>query len=322
MVGTGNSRPNAERRVDPEGGAVPTAADLKAAAEVAAAILTEAEYARLQSEIADRTRDADTSLTRARRDRDRATPRDQSAEPSSRLQQDLPAPQEYREPLSQNQRKIRSRTKNQVMAAAPETQTRALETLIGTDDPTRRRSIQAQLHAADGDVQKLSKQDRELVQRVDRAIASYERANDRSHRVYIAMRLPSDMGSVVSVNDLPANLRPGERISFDQFTFAKHDPGELPGHDDDQHVIFEMVTTRGAYLGRSNSIVDTTHLLPRGMDLEVVGAKAAPFHGADGKLHDRLIVQVRERRRAFDDIAPSTSAGTRPQDGPRSEGEQ
>ncbi len=62
--------------------------------------------------------------------------------------------------------------------------------------------------------------------------------------------------------DLPANLQPGSTVAFDQFTLTRHNLHETPGHDSARHVVFEVVTSRGMYLGRSDSVEDTTHLLP------------------------------------------------------------
>lgn len=314
MVGTTNVRPNGERRIDIEGGPVSELRDLKSAAEVAASTLDAATLARVKNELADRARDEDTSLTRATRDRDRATPRDTADQPAPRLQQQLPAATDYREGLSPRQRKLRSATKNRVMAAAPETQTQAVETMVGDEDATRWRAINAELHAVNGNVHKLKDpDDRKLVQRFDRAIQAYERENDRDHRLYFSVEMPKDADPVIDADSLPSTMRIGERVTLDQFTLAKHDPAELPGHgaNDQDHVLVELVTNRGLYLGRSDTIADTTHVLPRGIDLEYVDASRAPFHSPTG-LQYRVIVQARERKPVVDEAPTADPWGTAP----------
>lgn len=304
-----NTRPNAERRIDIEGGVVPEPVNLKNAAEVAVDTLDEATRTRLENDLADHARDSNTALTRATRDRDRATPRDTTpAEMSSRLRHDLPAPTEYRPGISPRQRKLRSATKNRVMAAAFPAQTEAIESLFGEGvDPVRRRSIQAQLHAASGNVQLLDPGDRKIVQRIDRAVQSYERANDRDHTVYFSVKMPETVDPIINSEDLPSTMQIGERVTLDQFTVAAHDPAELPGHgtDDQDYVIVELVTNRGLYMGRSDTVTDSTHLLPRGLDLEFVAADRAPFAGANGTVQDRLIVQARERKPVVE-VEPGT----------------
>ncbi|CAM3304047.1 hypothetical protein [Tsukamurella hominis] len=308
MVPKSSVRPNRARVIDIEGGVVPAARDLKAAAEVSRELLDEATVARVHNELADLARDDDQTLTRATRDRDRATPRDAAPtveEMSSRLRRELPEdPTAFRLGISGRQRKIRSAAKNRVMAKAPIKQTEAIEKLLGDEDPTRWRSIQAQLHGAHGNVQDLEPDDRREVQRLDRAIQSYERENDRDHVVYFAVRMPRTIDPILNKKDLPATMREGERATLDQFTLAAHDPAELPGNDDGRYVIVEMVTNRGLYLGRSDTIADSTHLLPRGMDIEFGKAAQAPvFSGV--QVGRRMVVQARERKPIHEGAARS-----------------
>ena len=85
-MGAKTARPNRELpvAVDVEGGVI-SARDVKAAREVAADAMTERDVQRLANQITDQARDEDSSLTRAARDRDRATPRDASQVVSARL---------------------------------------------------------------------------------------------------------------------------------------------------------------------------------------------------------------------------------------------
>ncbi|ORX19450.1 hypothetical protein [Mycobacterium xenopi] len=295
-MGAKTARPNREPPlvVDIEGGNI-SARDVKAAREIAEDVMTERDFQRLANRITDQARDEDTSLTRAARDRDRATPRDVSNVESERLRGQLPAEGEFRRALSGRQRKIRSALKHRVMAAAPASQHKAVRTMLTDEDPGEWRRINRSLHLAAGDVQQLADGDRVKVQRLDRAIQTYERLNDRTHRVYVAVQLPDTHTDVRRLRDLPVNLRPGAGVAFDQFTLARHNLHETPGHDSDRHVVFEIVTSRGMYLGRSDSVEDTTHLLPRGMQFEIASASYATYETESGGYGEQIVLQLRER---------------------------
>ncbi|TMS50665.1 hypothetical protein E0T84_22495 [Mycobacterium sp. DBP42] len=292
-MGAKTNRPNQEPVVDVEGGTI-TDRDVKAAREVAEDVMSERAFQRLSHRIDDALRDDDTTLTRATRDRDRATPRDVSHVESSRLRADLPAQGEFREALSGRQRKLRSATKNQVMTRAHASQHRAVRTMLGDESPRQWRRINRELHRASGDVHELADEDRVTVQRLDRTIQSYERLNDRTHKVYVAVELPDTHRNVRTLEDLPSSFHPGSLVAFDQFTMGKHNIHETPGHDSNRHVVFEIVTSRGMYLGRSDSVEDTTHILPRGMIFESTAASHAPYETADGGFDERIIVQLKE----------------------------
>lgn len=294
-MGAKTNRPNREALVvDVEGGTI-SARDTKAAREVAESAMGDRAFQRLANRIADQVRDDDTSLTRATRDRDRSTPRDVSHVDSERLRGDLPAEREFRRSLSGRQRKVRSALKNEVMAAAPASQHQAVRTMLTDEDPQHWQRINRALHTAAGDAQQLQDADRKTVQRLDRLIQSYERLNDRTHKVYVAVELPDTHGDVRRLQDLPVNLRPGSAIAFDQFTLTRHNLHETPGHDSDRHLVFEIVTSRGMYLGRSDSVEDTTHLLPRAMEMQVASAQYATYETPDG-FGERLVLQLRERQ--------------------------
>lgn len=296
-MGAKTARPNREVpvAVDVEGGVI-SARDVKAAREVAQDAMTEREFQRIANRVVDELRDDDTTLTRAARDRDRATPRDTSHVDSDRLRGELPSRDEFRETLSGRQRKLRSAVKNKVMGAAPASQHAAIGSMLTSEDPTEWRRINGGLHHAAGDVQQLADTDRAKVQRLDRAIQSYERLNDRTHRVYVAVDLPDTVADVTKPEDLPDSLQPGSTIAFDQFTLTRHNLHETPRHDSARHVVFEVVTSRGMYLGRSDSVEDTTHLLPRGMQFDVASADHVAYATQSGGFNERLVIQLRERR--------------------------
>lgn len=296
-LGAKTHRPNRESALvtDIEGGRI-TDRDLKAAREVLQEVMGDRDFQRLNARRLDEIRDQDTSLTRATRDRDRATPRDVSQTPSARLRGDLPVHDKFRGALSARQRKLRSVIKNQVMAAAPAAQRRAVNDLLIADDPKRWRDVNGALHRAAGDAQKLDEDDRKLVQRLDRTIQGYERLNDRTHTVYVSVQLPDTHRDVYQERDLPTNLRPGAGIVFDQFTLTRHNLREIPGYDSRRHLVFEIATNRGMYFGRSDSVEDTTHLLPRGMRMQIVAAHRAIYETSSGGFDERLVLQVKEIR--------------------------
>ncbi len=294
-MGAKTARPNRESTVvDVEGGVI-SARDIKTAREVAESAMSDREFTRLANRILDEARDDDSSLTRATRDRDRATPRDVSHVDSERLRGELPAVDQFRRALSGRQRKLRSAAKNRVIAAAPASQRQAIRSMLIDEDPDEWRRINGALHQAGGDVQQLDERDRVKVQRLDRVIQSYERENDRTHTVYVAVKLPDTHGDITDIDNLPANLRPGATVAFDQFTIARHSIHETPGHDSGRYLMFEMATSRGMYFGHSDSVEDTTHLLPRGMPFEVVSAGYAVYENGDS-YGTRLILQLREQQ--------------------------
>lgn len=295
-MGAKTARPNREPAlvVDVEGGVI-SARDVKAAREVVEDVMTERDFQRLANQIIDHARDEDSSLTRPARDRDRSTPRDVSHVGSNRLRGELPAREEFREALSARQRKVRSTIKNRVMAAAPASQHQAIGSLLIDEDAGEWRRVNGALHHCAGDVQQLADSDRAKVQRLDRAIQSYERLNDRTHRVYVAVKLPDTHRDVAKPEDVPANLQPGSTVAFDQFTLTRHNLHEAPGHDSSRHLVFEVMTSRGMYLGRSDTVADTTHLLPRAMQFDVVSAEHVAYATRSGGFNERVVLQLRER---------------------------
>ncbi|MFF2027530.1 hypothetical protein [Rhodococcus koreensis] len=47
----------------------------------------------------------------------------------------------------------------------------------------------------------------------------------------------------------------------------------------ERDVVFEIETDRGMYVGRSDTVGDTAHLLPRGMRFEVISAGEGRYRG-------------------------------------------
>lgn len=295
-MGAKTARPNREPTVvDVEGGVI-SSRDIKIAREVAESAMSDRDFIRLSNRIFDEARDGDSSLTRATRDRDRATPRDVSHVDSERLRRGLPSRDSFRRPLSGRQRKIRSALKNKVLSAAPASQQRAARRMLVDEDPREWRRINGALHHVAGDVHELSDDDRVQVQRLDRLIQSYERENDRSHTLYVAVKLPDTVRDIGGERDLPDSLRPGSTVAFDQFTIARHSLHEAPGHDSSRFLMFEITTARGMYFGHSDSVEDSSHILPRGLMCEVISAAPAVYDNGSGGYGTRLVLQLREQK--------------------------
>ncbi|UAK39459.1 hypothetical protein K8O93_07255 [Gordonia bronchialis] len=287
--------------IDLEAGPVDDAA-IKSAGLVAEKFYDAMEQTRIGAELADRVLEDDTSRNRAARDRDRAFPRDTSAVEDDRKRRQLPARGEFRDDLSSRQRKDRSAAKRRLLADAPRSQVSEMQWAIR--DPQRWKHLNSSLREATGDAQQLSQADRKSVQRIDRLIQSYERDSGRGHVVYAVVELPTDT-TVTRRRDVPATLQPGARISFDQYTMASHTLHEAAAVAAQRRaegsggstVILEIETSRGMYLGRSDSVNDTSHLLPRGLGMRVAGIDEHADYARPGGHDSTLVVQLRDTPR-------------------------
>lgn len=237
-----------------------------------------------------------SGLTRMQKDRERITPRGTTAQLGDpRMQRRLPQEGQERGPLSSRQRNERSKDRRDTQATMPLTQLRAQRELVTR--PERWRDLNDQLSQNTGDVQALSEKDQEQVRRVDRAIQSYEQHNDRGHVLYNNVRMPYYINHQNLPGFLRNNFTPGDRVAFDRFTHSTHQLHETAGHvhDPDGRVaVLELQTRRGAYLGQSDKKDNTQHLLPRGMEFEVVGVQEAHYRTPDGSTGTRMVVQLRD----------------------------
>ncbi|MFD7011189.1 hypothetical protein [Rhodococcus jostii] len=275
-------------RLDPEAGTSVTPASKSAGYRPAATYADRAVERDSARELDAMVEDAE--FTRARKDLERAFPRATVPEVSQRKRRELPIPDSIRLGLSSRQRKVRSVNKHRAQSSLPKVGYTAVRTLI--DDPERWNTVGEALSAARGDAQQLEETMRSQVQRVDRAIQTAERFNDRGHIVYCAVSLPHAV-PMEAVN-LPSTLQPGSRLDFDRHTMATHAVHELDSTLGERDVVFEIETGRGMYLGRSDSVDDTAHLLPRGMRLEVVSGGEGRYRRPDGRIGRRMLVQLRD----------------------------
>ncbi|OLT46663.1 hypothetical protein BJF87_22345 [Gordonia sp. CNJ-863] len=287
--------------IDLEAGPVDAAA-IKTAGLVAEKFYDSLEQSRIDAELADRILEDDPDRNRAARDRDRAFPRDTSEVDDERKRRHLPDRGEFRTDLSSRQRKDRSVAKRRVHETAPHSQMHEMRWAIS--DPQRWQHLNASLREATGNAQHLRERDRRSVQRIDRLIQSYERDSGRGHVVYAVVELPTDT-PVSRRREVPDTLQPGARISFDQYTMATHTLHEAAAVAATRRaegstatsVILEIETSRGMYLGRSDSVNDTSHILPRGLGLRVAGIDEHADYARPGGHDSALVVQLRETPR-------------------------
>lgn len=242
-------------------------------------------------------------LTRLQKDRERLFPRATTADLGDpRMRRRLPPTGVVRGPLSARQRNERSKDRLSTQRGIPLVQLRAQRDLVTR--PERWRALNDQLSQHTGDVQALGQADQERVRRIDRSIQAYERRNDRGHLIYSNVTLPYYINHGNLRGFLQNNFRPGDRVAFDRYTVGTHQLHETSGYLEDPDgrvVVFEMQTRRGAYLGQSDKVDNTGHLLPRGMEFEVVGVEEASYRAPDGSTGTRMVVQLR-------DVTPDTRA--------------
>lgn len=240
------------------------------------------------------------AMTRAQRDRERIAPRVQVAELGHPvMERQLPGAGQVRVPLSSRQKKTRSKTRLAVQDVMPNTQYSAQRDLVS--DPGHFTALGDALSEHVGDVGELSASQGAKVRAIDRSIAAYERRNTRGHVLYANVEMPV----AINASNLEAfaakRFPAGSMVAFDRYTAATHQlheaterAREVVGEDVEEMAVFEIATRRGAYLGRSDSLDDTGHLLPRSMVFEVVGSGQAGFTTADGRRGQRTVIQLRD----------------------------
>lgn len=236
-------------------------------------------------------------LNRQQKDRERLMPRSTTADLAHpKMQRPLPAAADVREPFSSRQKKARSKTRIDVQGALPMTQYDAQRRLV--TDPGRWGRLNDALSDNVGDLQELDDADQQQLRRVDRSIQAYERSNDRGHVVYANVAMPPQINHTNLQAFVDHNFKPGERVAFDLYTVGTHQLHETSRHAAGdvagRVAVFEIQTRRGAYLGHSDSRDDTAHLLPRGMEFEVIGTHRATWRAPNGTTGTRTVVQLRD----------------------------
>jgi len=246
---------------------------------------TRAGYRELDTAVENNPR----GLSRAQGDRERAVPRDTVAELGHpQMLRPLLGDGELRTVLSSRQRKARSVDKRQAQDAMTLTEHRAVQSLITEQDVWH--DTNEALSTVVGDAQELDEVTRTRVQRLDRSIQHYEETNRRGHVIYANVELPPDvLGARKPEKFINEHLPP--EITFDRYTGAAHCLHEIESDQQTKYAL-EIQTRRGIYLGRSDSLDDTTHVLPRGIRLKPVGMRHAPYQRPDGTDGYRRVIQL------------------------------
>lgn len=246
---------------------------------------TRAGYRELDSAIEANPR----GMTRTQGDQERAVPRDALAEPGHpRMLRPLLGDGELRTVLSSRQRKARSVNKRDAQDSMTLTQHRAMQDLIADQDTWN--GTNDGLSNAVGDAQDLDEATRIRVQRCDRAIQHYEENNPRGHVVYANVELPTEVLGTRNTDKFIKEHLP-EELTFDRYTGAAHCLHEIESSQQTTYAL-EIQTRRGLYLGRSDSLDDTSHILPRGIRLRPVGLRHAPYERRDGSIGYRRVIQL------------------------------
>lgn len=243
-------------------------------------------------------------LSSRQRDAQRIMPRGTPAEvPFAVMERKLPHPDEIRMPLSGRQMKARRKLMAATQRALPRTQAAALRSLMEERGRIWSRLNDA-LSDSVGDVDALSESDQRTVRRVDRAIQAYEDHSDRGHVVYANVRMPAFINRTSLDAFVDRQFQPGDVVNFDRFTAGGHSLHEMePDHDPAGRVaVFEVQTRRGMYLGMSDGGNSTGHLLPRGLQLRVVGTHKATYRTRSGGEGIRTVIQL-------EDITPEPERG-------------
>ena len=109
---------------------------------------------------------------------------------------------------------------------------------------------------------------------------------------------------------LARDFKAGTVVEFDRFTAGANNLHQLeaPGPDSQRTAVLEIQTRRVMYLGRSDRVDDTAHLLPRGMQLRVVGSHTATYQRPDGSTGQRQVIQLLD----LTDTATSDTGTTDP----------
>lgn len=239
--------------------------------------------------------EAMSGLTRSQRDRDRILPRDTGGELGHpRMERQLSGMGALRQPISGRQMKARSKSKRATLERLPKAQLHALDEITSRQATWQR--LNDQLGENVSDVDALPDGDRAFVKRVDRAIQTYERNNDRGHVLYANVQMPSYVNRTSLRTFTQSAYQPGDDVAFDRFTGATHQLHEASHTPDPagRMACFELKTRRGIYLGKSEGADNTGHLLPRGMLWRVTGTTTVDYADRNGRRGQRVVIQMED----------------------------
>lgn len=255
---------------------------------------TAATSAALAGTLTDREADARREVPRSRTD---------AANPNK--SRTLPPPTALRGLLSSNRKKDYNKGKRAWVEGLPKVRLNAVQRVMG--DRENLEGVNRALHGTVGRRSDLTPAIRKRVEATDRAIADYERGNEREHIVYAVLKPPREHGN--SRNALRARLAAmaahgdtdavgdsSRDLTFDGYVPATHSLGTIaPGRD----IVMEIRTRSGAYLGTSDTTLNADHIIGRGRVLRPTAVHEVPFVAADGSRQTRYVVQM-------DDVTPTT----------------
>lgn len=263
----------------------------------AAAAGTRADIGATDSALAD-------TLTGREADARREVPRSRTDAANPNKDRTLPPPTALRTLLSSNRKKDYNKHKRAWVETLPRTRLRAVQSVMG--DRENLEGVNHALHSVVGRRSELSPAVRRRVEATDRAIADYERINERQHIVYTVLRSPYDHGSsrtalrdrltaMANRGDIEEVGNSRRDLTFDGYIPATHSMGTI---EDGPDIVMEIRTRSGAYLGTSDTTLNADHVIGRGRVLRPVGVHEVPYVSADGSRRTRFVVQM-------DDVTPA-----------------
>jgi len=235
-------------------------------------------------------------MTRHQRDVNRTMPRDGTG-PAVRARR-LPADTHPRRLTVYRQRILNKQKTALDGDRVPVRAKRAFNKVFTSNDELT--AINDQLSANVGDITELDDATRLTVQRVDRIIQLAESHNTADNIVYTPIQVPAGVNSGNVRGWLQNSFAGDTEVNFDRYTVTSHEMSQATEHHPEWRPVCEIVTRRGAYVGKAPKTNDTNsnadHLLPRGMQLRCVGIKTVPVASRDGTVHSRLVLQLEDLR--------------------------
>lgn len=231
-------------------------------------------------------------LNRLQRDRARVMPRDTSAPLGHPAKQRPLLAAETRAPLSARQLQARSRLSKAVATRLPASTVKTQREVL--TQPQTWARVNDALSEGTGDIEELSGADQQRVRRLDRAIQAYEKGNDRGHVVFTNIEMPTAVNHTSLEPFVTRNFQSGDRFHLDRYTMSTHqlDHSDVPDPAG-RTAVLELQTRRGLYMGTSTGS-NTDHLLPRGMEIEIVGVRQLTTTDRQGTTRTRLAIQAIE----------------------------
>lgn len=227
----------------------------------------------------------------------REVPRARTDNLNPRMARRLPPDNAVRTSLSSRAKKRLSKQKNTWLTKAPKGQRVLLHGLV--TDPAgaqRLEFLNRSLAAVHGQRSELPPNTKEVVSRLDRLISAYERDNESLNTIYTKATPPPGWTNNQFANRMQELANQNGQLHWDRYVLADHSLTQIPVHNDDE-LVYEYETSRGAYLGKSDSNPNGMHLVARGNRVDVVGVKTVQVRDNDGNTVTRRVIQIRDAER-------------------------